>query len=582
MSLQQLLDDAADQALGGRRVTVLDVRRLRADRRRRSVRRGLVVAAACLALAIPLALLVAGGWSPVRRAEPAGREGGFVVPTRIADLSGARPLVDSSGAVTAERLSMAFLGTLRGQLTPVALDAATGRAVLLPELGTDVPGLDAAAVADVSQAAVPVLVALSPDGRTVVVSYQNPWDAWDLALDLAADKATLVHQKAPARDNGAELLTVAALDGGRYALPFDDLAGVRVGQVGGPERAIALPGLDAGAGLVVEGGADGRVLVTGERSGRPWTWQVDAAGRVTDGAARWVPTSGWAAARPDDAGRLVALDGRSLVAYDLRTGAASTVGPVRVAGQSAGDLRVVSAVGGRVVLTDDGRQRTARFVSGAEPHHLLAVRGTGDLQTLTTFALPRSESGPATSSLAVASSVLATAHAVAVDPGSGAPSGWWWLLLLAPALLAAGAPVAALDTLGRHRAAVAARRPTGSALTFRMRGHRIAGGLVSEQTTRRRRQVVAVKGKLILGAGVAIGYVLGSRSGRQSYERLKARSKDVWSNPTVQQQVSRAEEAVKAQAPVVAEQVAHAAKQVAEKATHRGDDRELENAGSGI
>jgi hypothetical protein len=94
--------------------------------------------------------------------------------------------------------------------------------------------------------------------------------------------------------------------------------------------------------------------------------------------------------------------------------------------------------------------------------------------------------------------------------------------------------------------------------------------------------VVDVKGKLILGAGVAIGYVLGSRSGRQSYERLKARSKDVWSSPAVQQQVARAEEAVKAQGPVVAEQVAHAAKQVADKATHRGDDRQLENAGSGI
>lgn len=90
-----------------------------------------------------------------------------------------------------------------------------------------------------------------------------------------------------------------------------------------------------------------------------------------------------------------------------------------------------------------------------------------------------------------------------------------------------------------------------------------------------------MKGKLILGTGVAIGYVLGSRSGRQSYERLKARSRDLWASPTVQQQVSHAQEAVKAQAPMVAEQVAHAAKSVADKATHRGD-RELENAGSGI
>jgi hypothetical protein len=91
-----------------------------------------------------------------------------------------------------------------------------------------------------------------------------------------------------------------------------------------------------------------------------------------------------------------------------------------------------------------------------------------------------------------------------------------------------------------------------------------------------------MKGKLILGTGVAIGYVLGSRSGRQSYERLKARSKDLWSNPTVQEQVSHAQEAVKAQAPVVAGQVAAAARQVADKATHRGDARELESAGSGI
>jgi hypothetical protein len=92
--------------------------------------------------------------------------------------------------------------------------------------------------------------------------------------------------------------------------------------------------------------------------------------------------------------------------------------------------------------------------------------------------------------------------------------------------------------------------------------------------------VVAVKGKLMLGTGLAIGYVLGSRSGRQSYERLKQRSRAVWANPTVQQQVSHAQEAVKAQAPVVQDHLVSAAKQVADKATHR--DRELEDAGSGI
>ncbi|MGN6611902.1 MAG: hypothetical protein ACTHLJ_09000 [Angustibacter sp.] len=440
MSIHELLDEAADQAMAGRRVTGLDIRRLRADRRRGRARRGLVVAAACLAVLIPLALLAAGGWAPSREAQPAGRDGGFVVPTRVFDLRDARPLIDSSGEVVAGRLSMAFLGTLRGQLTPVGLDAATGRAVLLPELGTDVPGLAADALADVSESAVPVLVALSPDGRTVAVSYQNPWDAWDLVFDLAAGKAKLVHQKAPVGAGGADLLTVAALDGGRYALPTDDVTGVRVGQVGGGERDIALRGMQAGAGLVVEPGANGAVLVTAERGGRPWLWSADGdTGPVTDAAAGWVPTSGWAASRPDDAGRLVALDGDRLVAHDLRTGAATVVSQIQVNGQTTRDLRVVSAAGDRVVVTDDGRQRTARFVSGAEPHRLLAVGPSGALQTLTTFALPRSDSGPAVSSLAVAPSVLATARATTVVPGDGALSGWWWLLLLVPVALGGAA-----------------------------------------------------------------------------------------------------------------------------------------------
>jgi hypothetical protein len=442
MSVHEVLDRAADHAMAGRRLSALDLRRARAQRRRATLRRGFAVAAACLAVLIPLALLTAGGWSASRGAQPAGREGGYVVPSRVDDLTGAHLLVDTSGEVTAKRLSMAFLGTLRGQLTPVALDAATGRAVLLPELGADVPGVTADALAGVSESAVPTFVALSPDGRTVAVSYQNPWDAWDLVFDLTSGQATLVHQKAPSGAEGAGLLTVAALDGGRYAVPTDDASGVRLGTVGGAQRVVTLAGLQARAGLVLEGGANGGLLVTGERSGRPWMWRVDpVSGQVDDGAAPWVATSGWGSARPDGTGSLVALaSGRALVATDPRTGAATVVAPVRAGSASqARDLRVVSAAGGRVVLADDGRQRTARFVSGAEPHHLLTVRPSGELQTLTVFALPRSDSGPATSSLAVASSVLATAEAASVEQGSGAPAGWWWLLLLGPVVLAAAA-----------------------------------------------------------------------------------------------------------------------------------------------
>jgi hypothetical protein len=84
-----------------------------------------------------------------------------------------------------------------------------------------------------------------------------------------------------------------------------------------------------------------------------------------------------------------------------------------------------------------------------------------------------------------------------------------------------------------------------------------------------------MKGKLLLAAGVGIGYVLGSRSGRESYEGLKRQAKDIWGSPTVQRQVSHAEQAVKdtvrEQAPVVQhavqENLTAAAKKVAAKAT---------------
>lgn len=84
-----------------------------------------------------------------------------------------------------------------------------------------------------------------------------------------------------------------------------------------------------------------------------------------------------------------------------------------------------------------------------------------------------------------------------------------------------------------------------------------------------------MKGKLLLATGVAVGYVLGSRSGRESYEGLKRQAKDIWGSPTVQRQVSHAEQAVKdtvrEQAPVVQhavqDNVSAAAKKVAAKAT---------------
>ena len=81
--------------------------------------------------------------------------------------------------------------------------------------------------------------------------------------------------------------------------------------------------------------------------------------------------------------------------------------------------------------------------------------------------------------------------------------------------------------------------------------------------------------KLTLLSGIAIGYVLGSRAGRQRFEQIRTGARKLASNPTVQSAASKAQETVAAQAPVVAgavkEKATAAASAVAEK-VHRGDD----------
>lgn len=80
--------------------------------------------------------------------------------------------------------------------------------------------------------------------------------------------------------------------------------------------------------------------------------------------------------------------------------------------------------------------------------------------------------------------------------------------------------------------------------------------------------------KLTLLIGIAIGYVLGSRAGRERFEQIRSGARKVAGNPTVQSAASKAQETVAAQAPVVAEAVkekaASAASAVADK-VHRGD-----------
>jgi hypothetical protein len=75
-----------------------------------------------------------------------------------------------------------------------------------------------------------------------------------------------------------------------------------------------------------------------------------------------------------------------------------------------------------------------------------------------------------------------------------------------------------------------------------------------------------VKNKLMLLTGAAVGYVLGTRAGREQYEKIRAQAKTLWNDPKVQEQVSQAQATVKEQAPVVQEKVAEAARSTADRA----------------
>ncbi|WP_199245892.1 YtxH domain-containing protein [Leifsonia sp. AG29] len=53
-----------------------------------------------------------------------------------------------------------------------------------------------------------------------------------------------------------------------------------------------------------------------------------------------------------------------------------------------------------------------------------------------------------------------------------------------------------------------------------------------------------MRGKLIFAAGAAVGYVLGTRAGRERYEQIRAAASRVWESPVVQDQVHAVEEFV--------------------------------------
>jgi hypothetical protein len=51
-----------------------------------------------------------------------------------------------------------------------------------------------------------------------------------------------------------------------------------------------------------------------------------------------------------------------------------------------------------------------------------------------------------------------------------------------------------------------------------------------------------MRGKIVFVVGLATGYVLGTRAGRERYEQIKAGAEKVWSTPTVQAGVEKVQE----------------------------------------
>ncbi|MDJ0320717.1 hypothetical protein [Pseudarthrobacter sp. PS3-L1] len=62
-----------------------------------------------------------------------------------------------------------------------------------------------------------------------------------------------------------------------------------------------------------------------------------------------------------------------------------------------------------------------------------------------------------------------------------------------------------------------------------------------------------MKSKLLFGTGLAVGYILGSRSGRSAYENITSRATKLWRSEPVQDTVQEASQAVKDKAPEVTE-----------------------------
>lgn len=89
-----------------------------------------------------------------------------------------------------------------------------------------------------------------------------------------------------------------------------------------------------------------------------------------------------------------------------------------------------------------------------------------------------------------------------------------------------------------------------------------------------------MKKKLLFVAGAALGYVVGTRTGRQGYEKLKTQAGAVWQKPAVQDGLTRAEAFVEEKVPVVGSTVSQAVKTAADSITKAVEKNESADSSS--
>jgi hypothetical protein len=76
-----------------------------------------------------------------------------------------------------------------------------------------------------------------------------------------------------------------------------------------------------------------------------------------------------------------------------------------------------------------------------------------------------------------------------------------------------------------------------------------------------------MKNKLIFVVGAGVGYVLGARAGRKSYDQIAAKASALWNDEKVQKTVNDVESFVKDKAPVVQQKISDTTKGAVNKVT---------------